>query len=177
MSEAPTERRRVRDPNPDLTAPQLVVEVEYEVKVQQYVDLIGHYSRLSEREQKWFARYVAENESQGYGDDEFVLNFLLPEDDDLHDVGEVPYGEGAADHAWVEVDGMDTEVRVALRTGYRERIYGREEGRFSQEDFDYLLDHVPWLKAFFVARRQERELEPEEIARIPGSNDIPLEGT
>ena len=167
------ERHRVRQPNPDVTAPQLVVEINYEIRVEQYVDLVGYYGGLDQHGQQRFMKWVEEQEPQGYGEDELVLNFLLPAEDDPGDVGAVGYRPLVADTE--HVDMYYGETRVRLRQGYTERAYGPASD-FTEEDMEYLLDRVHWLKVFFTARRAAEELEPEEINRIPGPNDTPLEG-
>ncbi|NUS02016.1 MAG: hypothetical protein HOV97_05565 [Nonomuraea sp.] len=172
-----TEYRRVRDANPDTTATQLVVEVNYEIRVEQYVDLVAYYSRFTDQGKERFFRWAQEQDDQWYTDEELVVNYLLPDTDDAGDVGAVPMNEGVADPEWVDINEAD--VRVRLRQGYRERSFDRAAGEFSSEDLDYLLAHVPWLRAFFDARAREKaesEPDPAEMARIPGPHDKPLEG-
>lgn len=166
------ERTRVRQPNPDKTAPQLVVEVNYEIRVEQYVDIVAYFSGMDEHGRARFVRWVEEQEPQGYGEDELVLNYLLPEEDDFFDVGAVGYRPLVSDSEQVDVDYGSTSVR--LRQGYTEQTYGAAS-EFTEEDFEYLLSHVPWLKTFFEARAaQELEQDPSDLNRIPGPNDISL---
>jgi len=168
------EHRSVRQANPDKTAPQLVVEVNYEIRVEQYIDLVAFYSKMDEHERKRFVQWVEEQESQGYGEDELVLNYLYPEEDDCGDVGAVGYRPLVSDSEWIDVDYGETRVR--LRQGYAEHTHG-PASEFSEEDFEYLLGHVPWLKVFFDARAaQELERDPSDLNRIPGPNDRPFEG-
>lgn len=169
-----TERTRVRQPNPDKTAPQLVVEVNYEIRVEQYIDLVALYSKMDEHARKRFMEWVEEQEPQGYGESELVLNYLFPAEDDAGDVGAVGYRPLVADSEWVDIDYGTASVR--LRQGYTEHTYGAAS-EFTEEDFEYLLGHVPWLKTLFDARAaQELEQDPSDLNRIPGPNDRPFEG-
>lgn len=152
MTEALQEHLRVRDPNPDVTAPQLVVEISFEVSVEQHVDIVKYFASFGERRQDEFARFVENMGPQGYVDYELPGNFLFPQEDDGMDIDGMPqWRPGVADPMRVDPTG-EFDLRVRLREGATAPNYGRAESDFTPEDFVYLRRHVAWLDKFFKAR-------------------------
>lgn len=123
------------------------VDFDFSVRISTTIDLIAFYAEMPESQRaEYWNHDIAE---WGYDAEwERPIAYAMAWVDDGGDVME-PMGRGVV-RSFVDTDWSDGP-------------------RWSEEDFDALAAGVPWLD------RRER-LSPEDLARIPGPNDVPLFG-
>lgn len=146
-----------------MTATGLTVEVSATVRVRQKVDVVALFTGMAEHDRKRY-RTLDLAELGMSREWERPAAFLWPEEDDLVPLSLV---SGAQTPVWGDIDM--TEVRLQQRGG--NSVHGRE-AEWTEGDFETLTAQVPWLRDFHASLT--KRLTPEELARIPGPDDVPL---
>lgn len=164
-------RAAVRDPEPDPTTPQLKGRLTYELEVEQDINILAYFQNLDEAGRRRY-RDLDAHSLEAW---ERPAAFLDSQDDEPKAENPLPWVEGAISHEMVEV--VSSLLRVRLRTGSTSFIYSGMESEWREEDFETLRANVPWLDQFHTDLEGKAEDElAEDEARVPGPNDMPLEG-
>lgn len=146
-----------------MTAAALHLEVSVHVVARQRVNLVEFFQAMDPREQD---RYKAlDIHHLGMEADwEWPLAYLWPDEHDVVPLSLVPRAQ-----SHVSGDISDAALRLSARGG--EMVFGRD-AEWTEDDFETLKSHVPWLAAFHDTLTTP--LTAEERARIPGPDDVPL---
>lgn len=158
-------------------APILEVEVSFKIEARATVDLTRYFNGLSDGARKQYAEFDLDGEGYYAEPWERPMAWLVRDDDDVAgSISVVPhrvFGErGQPQPIREEVDVDEVEARVKTRPGVR--AYNQD---WTQEDMETLRFHVPWLnKVHELLEEGDGDIDPEELARIPGPLDTPLEG-
>lgn len=165
QTETEIDYQRPRKSEP-LGTPQLKVRLEATVRVEQDLDLLRYLQQLPAAGRQ---RYMGLDLSGGYEEWERPVVFLSPDEGDFN-MQMVPIINEVSTFDRVDID--ESEVEVRFRTGSTGYVFER----FGPEDFNILREHVPWLDHFHTSLEAGVEDAAEEdIARIPGPFDIPLD--
>lgn len=149
----------------DERAKRLIVRVEAEVRVEQLVDLPAYFQDLSEGERKSYRLFAQQND-EGYAEWELPVAYLTQGFYETLEVNLPFLSSDVADFEHVDIDNVETYT--AARKG------SFVSSRFTPEDFDLLRAQVHWLDTVHRVLNDEDEASEEDLARIPGPNDIPL---
>jgi len=166
-------RAKVRDPEPDPATPQLKGQIRIELHIEQDVNLIAYFQTLPERAREQYRRLRLD----GHEAWERPVAFLLGDGDGDVDLcaSPLPWQDGATWHEIVDV--TECELRVHLRPGSRQRVYGFTDTEWCEQDFETLRANVPWLDQTHLDMEALGDEEREAgLARRPGPLDSPLEG-
>lgn len=156
----------------EFPAPELEVEIRFEVQIEARVDLVRYFERLTPAQQ----RSYKETDLDDYDEEwERPIAFLASGlDDDFGIVDVVPFrpfperGSRAPQIVRQSVDVEPERERVTIREG--KSAYDRD---WTEEDFRALRARVGWLDQMHALLELEDE---EDLARRPGPLDTPLEG-
>jgi len=156
-------------------APILQVEIAFEVLARASVDLVTYFRDLREQGRKEYAEFTRSDEDEdGYEDWERPMSFLTRAGDEEFD------GISLVPHRVFSQQGMPQPIRENVEVDRQEFRVRTRDGKsayssdWSEEDFDALRAHVPWLDKFHQTLNDE--VDEEDLARTPGPNDTPLEG-